>query len=259
MGFLGPGLSGVFRYLAAQRWIRRSSVAEGDRAMALFQPFRALGLITDAVPFAVQRRGAATFVTVSVGKAWQVMGEPTGPFWAALHAWTASSPSPRLNAPALIVCRSTTPRSCASPWSGLRCAGCCCCRCLPPTLLPGALFVCCSHLLRWFNSQPCFHPFAAAAQARHLRARLQGGPHLCCLPRHDCRVPARAPQRRVPRRPCRRHPAAPRAGGQAAEPWRRPAAAGVAHRSACSARGLHPAGRVSAWWLRRNAAQRGHA
>lgn len=40
--------------------------------MALFQPFRALGLITDAVPFAVQRRGAATFVTVSVGKAWQV-------------------------------------------------------------------------------------------------------------------------------------------------------------------------------------------
>lgn len=38
----------------------------------LFLPFRALGYITDAVPFAVQRRGKETFVTVSVGKAWQV-------------------------------------------------------------------------------------------------------------------------------------------------------------------------------------------
>ena len=38
----------------------------------LFSPFRALGLITDEVPFAVQRRGNQTFVTVSVGKAWQV-------------------------------------------------------------------------------------------------------------------------------------------------------------------------------------------
>lgn len=40
--------------------------------MALFQPFRALGYITDDVPFAVQRRGTQTYVTVSVGKAWQV-------------------------------------------------------------------------------------------------------------------------------------------------------------------------------------------
>jgi U3 small nucleolar RNA-associated protein 21 len=38
---------------------------------ALFQPFRALGYITADVKFAVQRRGAQTFVTVSVGKAWQ--------------------------------------------------------------------------------------------------------------------------------------------------------------------------------------------
>lgn len=38
----------------------------------LFQPFRALGHISDDVPFAVQRRGKETFVTVSVGKAWQV-------------------------------------------------------------------------------------------------------------------------------------------------------------------------------------------
>lgn len=46
----------------------------GRRLMppALFVPFRALGYITDDVPFAVQRRGRETFVTVSVGKSWQV-------------------------------------------------------------------------------------------------------------------------------------------------------------------------------------------
>lgn len=40
--------------------------------MALFAPFRAVGLITDDVPFAVQRRGKETYVTLSVGKSWQV-------------------------------------------------------------------------------------------------------------------------------------------------------------------------------------------
>lgn len=40
--------------------------------MGLFEPFRALGYITDGVPFAVQRRGMETFVTLSVGKAWQI-------------------------------------------------------------------------------------------------------------------------------------------------------------------------------------------
>lgn len=38
----------------------------------LFQPFRALGYITEDVPFAVQRRGKETYVTVSVGRTWQV-------------------------------------------------------------------------------------------------------------------------------------------------------------------------------------------
>ncbi|GLC36521.1 hypothetical protein PLESTM_000455900 [Pleodorina starrii] len=38
----------------------------------LFKPFRALGYITDNVPFAVNRKGKETYVTVSVGKAWQV-------------------------------------------------------------------------------------------------------------------------------------------------------------------------------------------
>ena len=40
--------------------------------VTLFQPFRALGYITDSVPYAIQRLGRETFVTVSVGKAWQV-------------------------------------------------------------------------------------------------------------------------------------------------------------------------------------------
>jgi hypothetical protein len=38
----------------------------------LFKPFRALGYITEDVPFAVQRRGKETYITVSVGRTWQV-------------------------------------------------------------------------------------------------------------------------------------------------------------------------------------------
>jgi hypothetical protein len=41
---------------------------------ALFKPFRALGYITDDVPFAVQRRGKEAYVTVSVGQTWQASG-----------------------------------------------------------------------------------------------------------------------------------------------------------------------------------------
>lgn len=40
--------------------------------VGMFEPFRALGYIADATPFAVQRRGAENFVTVSVGNAIQV-------------------------------------------------------------------------------------------------------------------------------------------------------------------------------------------
>ena len=53
-----------------QRYIPHAGLV--TTPMALFQPFRALGYITDDVPFAVQRRGNQTYVTVSVGKAWQV-------------------------------------------------------------------------------------------------------------------------------------------------------------------------------------------
>ena len=41
-------------------------------AGTLFHPFRALGYVTADVPFAVQRRGRNTFLTVSAGKAWQL-------------------------------------------------------------------------------------------------------------------------------------------------------------------------------------------
>lgn len=41
----------------------------------LFQPFRALGYITDDLPFAVQRRGREAYVTVSVGKCWQARAQ----------------------------------------------------------------------------------------------------------------------------------------------------------------------------------------
>ncbi|MEW5318032.1 MAG: hypothetical protein WDW38_009286 [Sanguina aurantia] len=43
-----------------------------DVDVPLFKPFRALGYITDDVPFAVTRRGKETYVVVSVGKTWQV-------------------------------------------------------------------------------------------------------------------------------------------------------------------------------------------
>lgn len=47
-------------------------VGQGLQIMQpLFRPFRALGYISDDVPFAVQRRGKETFVTLGVGKAWQ--------------------------------------------------------------------------------------------------------------------------------------------------------------------------------------------
>ena len=42
------------------------------KQQSLFHPFRALGYITDDVPFAVNRLGKESFVTVSVGKAWQI-------------------------------------------------------------------------------------------------------------------------------------------------------------------------------------------
>lgn len=38
----------------------------------LFQPYRAVGLVTEDVPFALTTLGPKNFVTVSIGKAFQV-------------------------------------------------------------------------------------------------------------------------------------------------------------------------------------------
>ncbi|KAI4379695.1 hypothetical protein MLD38_005958 [Melastoma candidum] len=40
--------------------------------MGIFEPYRAIGYITSGIPFSVNRLGTETFVTVSVGKAFQV-------------------------------------------------------------------------------------------------------------------------------------------------------------------------------------------
>ncbi|XP_021746798.1 U3 small nucleolar RNA-associated protein 21 homolog [Chenopodium quinoa] len=52
----------------------KSDLRDGPAALSqgIFQPFRAIGYITSSVPFSVQRLGTETFVTVSVGKAWQI-------------------------------------------------------------------------------------------------------------------------------------------------------------------------------------------
>jgi hypothetical protein len=42
------------------------------KASSLFVPFRALGLVTEGVPFVTQRRGREIFITLSVGTSWQV-------------------------------------------------------------------------------------------------------------------------------------------------------------------------------------------
>ncbi len=51
--------------------LRNACIAGFALMDPLFAPFRALGYITDDVPFAVQRRGRESFVTVSVGSTWQ--------------------------------------------------------------------------------------------------------------------------------------------------------------------------------------------
>lgn len=43
-----------------------------EEEMGIFEPYRAVGYITSGVPFSVQRLGTETFVTVSVGKAFQI-------------------------------------------------------------------------------------------------------------------------------------------------------------------------------------------
>lgn len=56
--------------------------------MGIFEPYRALGYITGPVPFSVQRLGTETFVTVSVGKAFQIYDvSPLSPSFDSLWAF----------------------------------------------------------------------------------------------------------------------------------------------------------------------------
>jgi len=87
----------------AYRAAVRDGGESGTTGSPLFHPFRALGYVTAAVPFAVQRRGRATFLTVSAGKAWQLyncakltlvlVGQPVRPYPRA------AQPPPALTTP----------------------------------------------------------------------------------------------------------------------------------------------------------------
>jgi hypothetical protein len=92
--------------------------------MALFLPYRALGYITDATPFAVQRRGKETFVTASVGKAWQVrIGPGASLSLCRDHMCMHDAPLPTLSLALLPPPhRSTMRPTCASPSWAPNCA-----------------------------------------------------------------------------------------------------------------------------------------
>jgi U3 small nucleolar RNA-associated protein 21 len=53
-----------------------SSLAAADSK--IYRHFRALGLVTDGVPFSVQSRGASFFVTTSIGKSFHIYNVPHG-------------------------------------------------------------------------------------------------------------------------------------------------------------------------------------
>lgn len=139
----------------------------------LFQPFRALGYITEDVPFAVQRRGKATYVTVSVGRTWQVgsslqqllqHSSRQQPVWGLPAAWTygvqlygcVKYPSVLQSSPAL-----AHRRACISI-ADHRCKQQCGCSCQDPPPAAGvALLIQNSHSME----QPiCIH-----SRMRHAR------------------------------------------------------------------------------------------
>ena len=192
---------------------------------ALFSPFRALGYITDSVPFAVQRRGAATFLTVSVGKAWQVRPPCTHLWVVGMHAlpcpasWASLDParSPSrsqiyntdklrlaLVGPQVCVRRAAAAAATAAAVQRAAAAATAAAVRQPsPSSRVCSSFLASNHL-------------PSAAQARHHRACLQRGPHLYRHPRRrHSRAPPRARERRLRRgRPRGRGPAAAGAGGQ---------------------------------------------
>jgi len=65
-----------------------ATAAAPQRAVGsrVFQPYRALGYISNEVPFVVQTRGGVHFVTTCIGRSFQIydVREPVpGPFWPA--------------------------------------------------------------------------------------------------------------------------------------------------------------------------------
>jgi hypothetical protein len=64
---------GVKKTTAAPAIVKKTAAKKSaPTTPSLFYPFRALGYITEGAPFAVQRRGTESFVTVSAGKAFQI-------------------------------------------------------------------------------------------------------------------------------------------------------------------------------------------
>ena len=51
---------------------KSATAITGLKASRLFSPLRALGLVTNSVPVAIQARGSDHFVTTSVGDAYHV-------------------------------------------------------------------------------------------------------------------------------------------------------------------------------------------
>lgn len=42
--------------------------------MALYIPYKAIGYVTDGLPFVINQLGDQTFITLSIGRAFQVFG-----------------------------------------------------------------------------------------------------------------------------------------------------------------------------------------
>lgn len=56
------------------------------KASRLYSPYRAIGYITDGAPFCVNRLGEATFITTTIGNAFQVSYYHVMPCLLSLYA-----------------------------------------------------------------------------------------------------------------------------------------------------------------------------
>ena len=163
----------------------------------LFAPFRALGYITDSVPFAVNRRGSETWAVFSVGSSWQiydcakltlVMVGPQARAHSLVHPHSVSAV-----AYLRLLQRQPYVYNCPHRCTGLR---------------PGSLDVkaCCQYLVSVFS-----HPaWAPAATGSDHSAGVSKGSDFCGAARHDGGLPPRACRAHVQhrwRRDCQHHAA----------------------------------------------------